>query len=419
MANYRLFYTSSLVAMVLLTSCGFSTPENAVPGSETATQVASRKRITNVDVAEATIDLANTPEYVGTSEPNSTTILRSQAAGRLLELNVEVGDSVTQGEIIGRLDDSLLAATVQQEQAQLASLESELAAQRLNVRNAQIRLQEARIQLQQAQSDAKRYNSLSEIGAISQQQAESFQTAAEVAQQGVLLAQEEVNIARQAVNTAIGSVEQQQAAIAEALQRQAYSQLFAPATGIAISKTQEPGNLVQEGEEILTIGDFSVVKIVVPISAVDLNLVSLGQTVKVRFDALGERVFQGKVSSISPIADASTRKINIEIAVANPNNEIKSGLLAKIQLPTANESRATVPRSAIVEEAGSNYIFVVTSEDRQQRQATVTKRQVAIDESSQDRVTVTEGLQPGEKYITRSSQPLSDNEVVNLSILSE
>lgn len=416
MANYQLFYTSSLVAMALLTGCS-SPPEKSDLNSEQLTPVSSRKQITNVDVAEATIDLANSQEYVGTSEPNSTTILRSQVAGRLLELNVEVGDSVTEGGVIGRLDDSLLAATVQQEQAQLASLESELATEQLNVRNAQIRLRESQIQLQQAQSDAERYNSLSEIGAISQQQAESFQTAAEVAQQAVLLAREEINIARQAVTTAIGAIDRQQAAIAEALQRQAYTQLIAPATGIVISKTQEPGNLIQEGEEILTVGDLSVIKILVPISAVDLNSVQLGQIVKVRFDAFGERVFQGQVSAISPVADASTRKIDLEITVVNPNNEIKSGLLAQIQLPTANE-QVIVPRSAIIEEVGINYIFVVTKEDRQQRQATVTKRQVTIDDSFQDRVAVTKGLQHGENYIVRSSQPLNDNQVVDLSILS-
>lgn len=416
MANYQLFYISSLVAMVLLTSCQTSTPEKSDLNSEQL-QASLEQQITNVDVAEATTDLANS-QYVGTSEPNSTTILRSQATGRLLDLNVEVGDSVIKGGVIGRLDDSLLAATVEQEQAQLASLESELAQEQLNVRNAQIGLKEAQIQLQQAQSDAERYNSLSEIGAISQQQAESFETAAKVAQQAVLLAQEEVKIAQQAVTTAIGSIDRQKAAIAQATQRQAYTQLIAPATGIAINKSQEPGNLVQEGEEILSIGDFSVIKIVVPISAVDLNLVSLGQTVKVQFDALQDRVFQGKVSSISPIADASTRKINLEITVVNPNNEIKSGLLAKVQLPTANE-QVIVPRSAIVEEAGMNYIFVVTQEEQEQRQATVTKKEVKVNDSLQDRVAITEGLEPGEKYIIRSSQPLSDNEVVNLSILSE
>lgn len=422
----RLLGISSVVATMLLTSCQLLNPENSQGDLETASngereqlnQVSLEKQITNVDVAEATTDLTTTQEYVGTSEPNSTTVLRSQATGRLLDLNVEVGDSVIEGGVIGRLDDSLLAATVEQEQAQLASLESELAQEQLNVKNAQIGLKEAQIQLQQAQSDAERYNSLSEIGAISQQQAESFETAAKVAQQAVLLAQEEVKIAQQAVTTAIGSIDRQNAAIAEATQRQAYSQLIAPTTGIVISKNQEPGNLVQEGEEILAIGDLSVIKILVPISAVDLNLVSLGQTVKIRFSAFQDRVFQGKVSSISPIANASTRKINLEVTVVNSDREIKSGLLATVQLSTANE-QVMIPRSAIVEEAGINYIFVITKEDREERQATVTKRQVTIDRSFQDRVAITEGLEPGEKYIIRSSQPLNDNEVVDLSILSE
>lgn len=418
MAKFARLFSISFVATVLLTSCQLLNPENSDGDREQLNRVSLEKQIANVDVAEATTDLTTTQEYVGTSEPNSTTVMRSQATGRLLELNVEVGDSVIKGGVIGRLDDSLLAATVEQEQAQLASLESELTQEQLNVRNAQIGLKEAQIQLQQAQSDAERYNSLSEIGAISQQQAESFETAAKVAQQAVLLAQEEVKIAQQAVTTAISSIERQKAAIAFATQRQAYSQLIAPTTGIVISKNQEPGNLIQEGEEILAIGDLSVIEIVVPISAIDLNLVSLGQTVKVRFDALQDRVFQGKVSSISPIANASTRKINLEVTVVNPDREIKSGFLATVQLPSAND-RVIVPRSAIVEEAGINYIFVVTKEDREQRQATVAKRQVTIDRSFQDRVAITEGLEPEEKYIIRSSQPLNDNEVVNLSILSE
>lgn len=418
MAKFARLFSISFVATVLLTSCQLLNPENSDGDREQLNRVSLEKQIANVDVAEATTDLTTTQEYVGTSEPNSTTVMRSQATGRLLELNVEVGDSVIKGGVIGRLDDSLLTATVEQEQAQLASLESELTQEQLNVRNAQIGLKEAQIQLQQAQSDAERYNSLSEIGAISQQQAESFETAAKVAQQAVLLAQEEVKIAQQAVTTAISSIERQKAAIAFATQRQAYSQLIAPTTGIVISKNQEPGNLIQEGEEILAIGDLSVIEIVVPISAIDLNLVSLGQTVKVRFDALQDRVFQGKVSSISPIANASTRKINLEVTVVNPDREIKSGFLATVQLPSAND-RVIVPRSAIVEEAGINYIFVVTKEDREQRQATVAKRQVTIDRSFQDRVAITEGLEPEEKYIIRSSQPLNDNEVVNLSILSE
>ena len=409
-----------LIATVLLSGCQSSSPQDTKASSSPSNRSSISNRTIAVDVAIAqTENSLDERAYIGTTEPNSVTVLRSQVSGRLLSLDVIVGDAVKTNQVIGRLDDSLLAATVQQEKGELASLESELAKEQLNVKNAQISLEESKIQLEQAESDARRYSSLSEIGAISQQQAESFQTAAEVARQAVLLAEEEVNIARQAVTTASGRVAAQQAAIAEAIQRQAYSAIVSPVTGVVVSKNQEPGNLIQEGEEILSIGDLDAIKVSFPVSPVDLNLVELGQPVKVELDAIHGQTFKGKVTRISPVANTATRKIPIEITAPNSDNKIKSGLLARVKLPNTNQDRVSVPQSAIVEEAGNNYIFVVNKENTEQRQAEVNKKLVEIDRVSQNRVFIAEGLAPGERYIIRSSEPLEDNQVVNLSILSE
>lgn len=421
MTNFYRSWCLSFVFVAFLNSgCQplFSQNSDDNPSAENLSSVATK--IPTVDVAVADEDNSdNYREYVGTIEPQTSAVLRSQVEGRLLNLQVAVGDRVSKNQIVGSLDDSLLAATVQQERGELASLESELIREQLNIKNAQINLQEAKINLEQAKSDAQRYSGLAEIGAISQQQAESFQTTAKVAQQTVFLAEEEVNIAKTAVTTARGRIAAQQAAIAESLQRQSYSQLTAPITGIVISKNQEPGNLVREGEEILAIGDFSAVKIFTAISAVDLNLITIGQTVRVELDALKDKVFRGKVTKINPVANADTRKIGIEVTVVNPNNQIKGGLLASVQLPKIARQQVSVPQTAITEEAGTNYVFVLTKEDAKQRQAKVSKRPVQIEEISQKRVFITEGLQTGEKYVLRSSQPLKDNEIVNLSILSE
>ena len=414
------FWSISVVAMLLLTGCQSLFSQQPQSSASPSNTLNTGKRINTVDVAIANPeDAANSKYYVGTTEPNSTNILRSQLEGRLLDLSVEVGDRVTKNQVVGRLDDSLLAATLEQERAELASLESEAAKEELNVKNAQIALQEAKIRLEQAQSDARRYSDLSEIGAISQQQAESFETAARVANKAVLLAEEAVNIARQSVTTARGRVAVQKAAISEVAQRQSYSQLLAPATGIVISKTQESGNLIRPGEEIITIGDFSAIKILVPISATDLNLVSLGQKVRVNFDAFEDLFFQGTITKIAPSADLNTRKIAIEVTVNNNSNEIKGGLLAKVQLPRKDRQQVVIPESAIIEEAGLNYIFAIEKEFGNQRQAKVIKRAVEIESLGQNKVAINKGLEAGEKYILRSSQPLSDNELVNLSILSE
>ena len=415
----RSFSFLFLLTVLLVSGCQSLLTQDSDSSSQVANQSAREKPITTVDVGIATAENSdNSREYTGTTEPNSTTILRSKVTGRLLNLTVAVGDRVTKNRVIGRLDDSLLAATVEQERAELASLESELMREKLGIKNAQIGLEESKINLEQAENDAQRYSGLAKIGAISQQQAESFQTAAKVARQAVFSAEEEIKIARQAVTTAMGRVSAQKAAIAEVAQRQAYSQLVAPATGIVVSKNNEPGDLIREGEEILSLGDFSEIKIVVPISASDLNLVSLGQVVEIEFDAISDRFFPGKVTKIAPVANPETRKITIEVSVLNNNNEIKSGLLAKVQFKGNKQQQIAIPRSAIIQESGIDYIFAIDEEDKEQSQATVIKRKIKTSSSSQDKVFVTEGLKIGEKYILRSSKPLSDKETVKLSILS-
>ncbi len=416
-------YLNSLLLILVCTLEGCNLePEissSASPNKKIA-QSAEKPQLTAVDVKIAQVgNLSNAREYVGTTEPIRKTLLRSQVEGKLLDLRVEVGDRVSKGQVIGRLDSSLLTAAVNREKAELASLESELASARIRVKNAEIALEEALLRLAQAKSDAQRYSELSEKGIISSQEAESFQTTAEVAQKTVLVAQEEINIAKQAVTASIGQVESQKEAIIEVAQRQAYSQLIAPATGIVITKINEPGNLIREGEEIIEIGDFSQVKVVVPLSELDLGQISIGKSVSVRFDAFSDRLFRGTISRIAPSANSSTRQIPIEITVTNPENQIKGGLLARVTLAPNAETEVIIPDSAIVEEAGENYIFVVTQEDLVARQGIVSKRKIGIRDRSEGKVAITTGIKSQEKFVLRTAKPLTDGETVSLSILSE
>ena len=422
-ANKKQRHLNGLVLFLLLTLGGCNLKSemssSASPNQKIA-QSAEKLQLTAVDVKIARVgNLNNAREYVGTTEPIRKTLLRSQVEGKLLDLTVEVGDKVTKGQVIGRLDSSLLTAAVNREKAGLASLESELASAKIRVKNAEIGLEEALLRLEQAKSDAQRYSELSEQGIISSQEAESFQTTAEVAQKTVLVAQESIKIAKQAVTASIGQVASQKEAIAEATQRQAYTQLIAPATGIVMSKINEPGNLIREGEEIIEIGDFSQVKVVVPLSELDLGQISLRKSVSVKFDAFSDRIFAGSISRIFPSADSSTRQIPIEITVTNPENQIKGGLLARVTLAANSTTKVIIPESAIVKETGENYIFVVTKEDLAAKQGVVSRRKIEVSDRSEGKVAITTGINPQEKFVLRTGKPLTDGETVSLSILSE
>jgi len=410
-----------LILIFTLAGCHLNPQNSSSALTNNSKAVPSVKsQLTAVDVQVAQVgSLSDATEYVGTSESIRKTLLRSQVEGKLLDLRVEVGDLVSQGQVIGRLDSSLLTAAVNREKAELASLESELASAIIRVKNSEIALEESFLRLEQAKNDAQRYSELAAQGLISSQEAQSFQTTAELAQKTVLVATESIKIAQQAVTSSRGQVASQKEAISEVAQRQSYSQLIAPATGIVITKINEPGNLIREGEEIIEIGDFSQIKVVVPLSELDLGQITLGKSVVVTFDAFGEQIFAGRISRISPTADSSTRQIPIEITVTNPGNKIKGGLLARVTLVANSKTEVIIPEAAIVEEAGVNYIFVVTQEDLATKQAVVRRRKIRVRDRAKGKLAIATGIQAQEKFVLRTAKPLTDGETVSLSILSE
>ena len=404
----------------LLSGCEFASKKESLLARESQFQFSDRKSLTKVDVAIASAtNLGTTLGYIGTTQPITELSVRSQASGTLVNLFAEIGDPVKKGQVVGQIDDSLLLAVVNQEQAELASLESELTRAKIEVKNAEIRVESAVIELEQARNDKERYQDLAQQGLIPQKEAESFATAAKVAQKTLLLAQESVNIAQQAVTSATSRVAVQKSVVAESIQRQAYTNLIAETQGIVTQKVNEKGNLVREGEEVLKIGNFEQIKVAVLVSELDLANVAVGKTVEVQLDAFPHNIFTGRVSRIAPVANIATRQIPLEILISNPNNLIKGGLLARVNFIPSEISQLTIPEFAIIQEAGNSYVFVVSEENVATREAKVTKRQVQLGDISQQEVEIIKGIKSGEKIVIRSSKPLTDGETVGLSILSE
>ena len=409
--------TLAVLLLPQLTGCSIA------PQAEAETQSGSAKSpaggVTPVDVALASTEtLEEETEYVGTTKPVGEVSLRAQVEGRLLSLNVDVGDRVARGQILGQLDDTLLAARVIQAKAELAALSSELARTQVQVNNARIQLERARVELQQAESDGARYTQLAELGAVSAQQAESFQTAAKVAHKSVLSAQQQIRTEEQVVAAALGRVAAQKAVIAQAQQRQSYAQLTSPITGVVLQKVSEPGNLLAPGGEVLKLGDFSRVKVVVPVSELELSKMRVGQSVEVKIDAFPDRSFTGKTSRISPVADSPARQVPVEITIPNPYNQIGSGLLARVSFQSSTRLRVIVPQSAIIGEGSLTSIFVIAKPGAG-KQTKVEKREVKTGARANGKVEVISGIELGERFVVKSSKPLKDGESVRLSILSE
>ncbi|MBZ8178810.1 efflux RND transporter periplasmic adaptor subunit [Oscillatoria salina] len=370
--------------------------------------------ITAVDVAIASPGVVEEAiEYVGTTKPSREVSLRSQVEGRLLSLSVDVGSRVSQAQVIARLDDSLLVANVNEAKAELAALESEIAQTKARVSNSRTQLERAKAELQEAVNNAQRYTNLAQQGAVTQQQAESFQTAAKVAEQAVLSAQEQIRSEEEAVAAAIGRVAAQKAVLAQEEQRQAYSQLNSPITGVVTEKVSEPGDLITAGGEVLKLGDFRSVKVEVPVSELDLANIEIGQLVTVKLDSIANETFTGTVTQIAPVA-GDARQVPIEVTIPNPDGRIGGGLLARVNFQPQSNQNVVIPETALQE----GKIFVVANAQENQ-QATVAAREVALGNRANGKVEIVSGLKDGERFVVKSGQPLKDGETVRLSILSK
>ncbi|MEL4897178.1 HlyD family secretion protein [Crocosphaera sp. Alani8] len=273
-----------------------------VPDTEAKEQetVEFKEQIPSVDVAIAKTDtVRNTREYIGTTQPVRTVALRSQVEGQLLQLTVDVGDRVNKGQLLAQLDDSLLQGEVGKAQAELAALNSEVIRAQGEVQSALATVESTKVQLEQTQTDAARLQQLYEEGAIALQEVELSPTEYRTAQHNLASAQSQVKVRQSAVEAAQGRVIAQQAVIQQEQARLSYTRLHSPITGYVLQRVTQTGNLVQPGGEILRIGDFNQIKVVVPVSELDLANIRLGQSVRVRLDAFPRNSLVGQVNSVS------------------------------------------------------------------------------------------------------------------------
>ncbi|MDJ0797498.1 MAG: efflux RND transporter periplasmic adaptor subunit [Calothrix sp. MO_167.B12] len=425
-SRYILLIAGLLSIGLLSVGCGSFPKESAEAKSRQRGTGQNKGGAIPVDVAIARPGfLRSLSEYTGTTVPFRTVSLRSQVQGQLLALNVDVGDEINKGQFVGQIDDALLKTALNQAQAELAALKSEVARATTQVSNARVEVERSRLELLQAQADAKRQEKLYKQGAIAKQVAEQTRTTARTNAQALRAAQERVRTEQQAVAAAKGRLSAQVAVVAQAKERKSYGKVKSPITGVVLEKVTEPGNLLQPGNEILKIADFSRVKVVVDVSELELANIQLGQSVKVRLDAFPNQKYIGSVTRISPAADATARLVPVEIVIPNNNGKIGSGLLGRIRFKNTAPQKIVVPLTAIQGKAReteksqlirNGKVFVIARKDDKTR---VTARTVTLGEQADGKVEILSGLQPEESYVVRSGKPLKDGDAVKLSILSE
>jgi len=403
-------------------------------------------------------------EYTGTTRPTREISLRSRSEGRLISLNVDVGDPVHRGQELGRVDDTLQRTTLRQVEAELASRQSEAAAARNDVADARTQVEQARADLYQKEADFKRVYRLWGEGYEAKQTAERAQTAARMARQVLKSTQAQVSSALSAVRAAEGRVAAQKAAVAQERERLSYSVLRSPIDGAVTARFVQAGDLVQNGADVVRVGDFRLTQVDVQVSELELKHVAVGQLARVRLDARGGVELRGRVDRISPQADPVSRLVPVTVTLSNEAGLVGAGMLARVRFGAVGVDGVLIPEAALqlggrrggegagaggapngappladrgsdVEGVQTASAFVLVGEGRPagaadnaaseaaptdftRRLYRVESRPIRIGARGDGQVEVLEGLAAGDRVVSRSTAPLKDGMEVQPSILS-
>lgn len=283
----------------------------------------------------ATRDLVATVTVSGNIRARRAVDISADVMGRIIEMNVEEGDDVTQGETLLRIDPSQLEAAVARARATLSQAQAQEAQQRAN------RMRAARDNERSASLWAR------DSTLVSRQQVEDAETNLEVAQALFEASQFGVSQAR--------------AALEESQNQLDKTIILAPMSGkvtrlnVEAGETVVIGTMNNAGSLILTISDLSVVEAVMEVDETDVPEISMGDSTLLELDAFPNRVFTGRVTEIGnsairpPSQTAGTGQaaaIDFEVVITldDPGLQLRPDLSATADIITATRTDVvTIP----------------------------------------------------------------------------
>lgn len=271
------------------------------------------------DVVQAEArSLARSLAISGSLQPLTQSLLKSKASGEVRLVAVREGETVARGQLLVTIDT--------------VDLNNRLEA-------AQADLEERRARLSIALRNRETNEALLKRNFISQSAFDQTQSTWQGAEAAVRGGEAQVRLARTAVEDAM---------------------VRSPLAGIVAKRHVNVGERVGPESPLLNIVDLTRLELEVTVPASDIGEVSIGQPVRFAVDGYGSREFTGRVARINPVAEPGSRAIKLFIDVPNADQALKGGMFAQGALVLAQgPSLPVVPGSAIVEEAGQGYVFVI------------------------------------------------------------
>ena len=312
----------------------------------------------------------------------------SKVTGKVMEVLVEEGMAVEEGQVLARLDDSVNRAQLELEEAQVAA--------------ARASVEELRVQIRQAELNLGRTRDLAANRLASQADLDRDELSLEALRARAEKTRRDIEVAERALQ----------------IQRQllADMQIRAPFAGVVIAKAAQPGEMISPvaagggftATGICTIVDMESLEVEVDVNEAYINRVYPGQEATIVLNAWPDDPYQAEVIAIIPAANRNQATVRVRIGFINRDERVMPEMGVRVAFMEASGAAVVldadaesapapagvlVPGSAIVREDGANHVWVVAD-------SRVSRRQVELGRANGGDALVLTGLDRGERVVS-------------------
>ncbi len=323
-------------------------PDGAARGS-TGGEEAQPTRVSVAATEQRRIE--DTVTAVGTLRPVREVQLRPSVSGRVAEIGVTSGQTVTEGELIVQLDAG----------AERAALD------------------EAEATLREARQNFRRIEELAASNAAAENQLEA---------------------ARATLSRAEAAVSRAEVALEN-------RRVTAPFDGTVGLIDTDPGEYIDPQTSVATLSDLSVMRADMGLPERYYARVEAGQPVEIEVPAYEGETFMGRITVRAPGVSADSRSFEVRAEVPNDARRLVGGMFARSRIVFGTHDGLAVPDDAVIGEGLSTYVFTVS-------EGTARRREVRLGASTGTRTEVIEGLDAGTEVVVAGWDTLSDGAPVTV-----
>jgi len=304
--------------------------------------------------------------YTGLIEAWKEINITPDVAGKISAIHVEEGGRIQKGQLLAELDTRAIRLQLDQARAGVAVAEANY---------------------NDAKRNMDRMDRLSSENAVSEQQAEKISLAFEAAEAQLQQANAALNLAKHQLEVSL---------------------MKAPFNGIIAAKNAEVGDMINPmmgGAGVLTLVDFSRVKIGIDVSHKDIVRISKGQPALLKVNAFPGELFNGQVSVVNIAADALTKKFRVEVQVNNPELVLRPNTFGEVMFEVEiHENVFAVPQIAVID---NKFVFVANGDKAE-------RRDVVLGIQNAEMVEIVSGLVEGDLVIVEGNYSMDEGTEIEI-----